>query len=578
MSSPAVNSPPLSLLSTDPSMSKKLIIYSVLTRLWGNPSTRRVPHGTLTENGAGKLSAFTPEALQYIRSLGATHVWFIGLLEHATKTDYSAYGITPDHPDTVKGQAGSPYAVKDYYDIDPDLADDPLRRQEELDALIHRTHEAGLQAVMDFIPNHVARSYHSDACPKGTVDLGATDDSSQAFSPRNNFYYLPDSTLILPLSTSSSPYEEHPARATGNDCFSPRPTICDWYETVKLNYGVDYCGDGGLHADPLPDTWVKMRDILLYWAGRGIDGFRCDMTELVPPEFWAWAIPEIKAHYPEVCFLAEIYQPHRYAGYLQAGFDYLYDKVGVYDYLVALGKGQASATAFTGVRDAVGALQPQMCYFMENHDEQRLASEQVFSSPRLGFLASAVSALSGANPFLLYFGQELGEQGMDEEGFSGRDGRTSIFDYWSLDKLQRLEGGAYTGEGLTPEEQRLLSDYRTLGALSSEGEIATGGYYGLPSTGVDKASVIAFVRYSSEKLYLILANFSEHPAEALLPLSEDFFQAIPWPQGTAFGVVDKLTGEVDYLALTPWAPLSFSLEGHGLRLLELTPLPEALFR
>ena len=219
-----------------------------------------------------------------------------------------------------------------------------------------------------------------------------------------------------------------------------------------------------------------------------------------------------------------------------------------------------------------------MCYFMENHDEQRLASEQVFSSPRLGFLASAVSALSGANPFLLYFGQELGEQGMDEEGFSGRDGRTSIFDYWSLDKLQRLEGGAYTGAGLTPEEQRLLSDYRTLGALSAEAEIATGGYYGLPSTGVDKASVIAFVRYSSEKLYLILANFSEHPAEALLPLSEDFFQAIPWSEGTAFGAVDRLTEEVDYLALTPWAPLSFALEGHGLRLLELTPLPEALFR
>ena len=341
-------------------MQEKIIIYSALTRLWGNKQTTRKPHGSLVENGSGKLRDFTPEALAYIRSLGATHVWYIGLLEHATKTDYNDYGIRPDHPDTVKGEAGSPYAVKDYYDIDPDLAEDPHERQREFDALIERTHRAGLQVLMDFIPNHVARTYHSDACPTGVADLGATDDVQRAFSPSNNFYYLPDQALTLPLSTESSPYREYPARATGNDCFSPYPSISDWYETVKLNYGVDYCGGSDLHADPIPDTWVKMRDILCYWAGRGVDGFRCDMTELVPPAFWAWAIPSVREQYPQILFLAEIYQPHRYGEYLRAGFDYLYDKVGVYDFLIALGKGERNAADFTAVRDAVGGDQAAM--------------------------------------------------------------------------------------------------------------------------------------------------------------------------------------------------------------------------
>ena len=290
-------------------MQEKIIIYSALTRLWGNKQTTRKPHGSLAENGAGKMGDFTPEALAYIRSLGATHVWYIGLLEHATKTNYSCYGIRPDHPDTVKGVAGSPYAVKDYYDIDPDLAEDPHERQGEFDALIERTHRAGLRVLMDFIPNHVARTYHSDTCPTGVEDLGATDDVQRAFSPSNNFYYLPDQALTLPLSTESSPYREYPARATGNDCFSPSPSINDWYETVKLNYGVDYCGGSDLHADPIPDTWVKMRDILCYWAGRGVDGFRCDMTELVPPAFWAWAIPSVREQYPQTLFLAEIISP-----------------------------------------------------------------------------------------------------------------------------------------------------------------------------------------------------------------------------------------------------------------------------
>ena len=551
-------------------MQEKIIIYSALTRLWGNKQTTRKPHGSLVENGSGKLRDFTPEALAYIRSLGATHVWYIGLLEHATKTNYSSYSIRPDHPDTVKGEAGSPYAVKDYYDIDPDLAEDPHERQREFDALIERTHRAGLRVLMDFIPNHVARTYHSDACPTGVEDLGATDDVQRAFSPSNNFYYLPDQALTLPLSTESSPYREYPARATGNDCFSPYPSINDWYETVKLNYGVDYCGGSGLHADPIPDTWVKMRDILCFWAGRGVDGFRCDMTELVPPAFWAWAIPSVREQYPQTLFLAEIYQPHRYGEYLRAGFDYLYDKVGVYDFLIALGKGERNAADFTAVRDAVGGDQAAMCYFTENHDEQRLASDFVFSSARQGFLATAVAALSGGNPLLLYFGQELGEQGMDTEGFSGRDGRTTIFDYWSLDKLQRLEAGHYTTAQLTAEEARLLSDYQRLATCYTDPIIISGAYYGLRPEGEGKAQVLAFVRSTSEGLYLVVANFAPTTAEVSLPLSADFFAVTGHKEGTAYRAIERMTEAVDYLCLTPLASLRFTLTPHALKVYRLT--------
>ena len=551
-------------------MQEKIIIYSALTRLWGNKQTTRKPNGSLAENGSGKMGDFTPEALAYIRSLGATHVWYIGLLEHATKTDYSSYGIRPDHPDTVKGEAGSPYAVKDYYDIDPDLAEDPHERQGEFDALIERTHRAGLRVLMDFIPNHVARTYHSDTCPTGVEDLGATDDVQRAFSPSNNFYYLPDQALTLPLSTESSPYREYPARATGNDCFSPYPSINDWYETVKLNYGVDYCGGSGLHADPIPDTWVKMRDILCYWAGRGVDGFRCDMTELVPPAFWAWAIPSVRARYPETLFLAEIYQPHRYGEYLCAGFDYLYDKVGVYDFLIALGKGERNTADFTAVRDAVGGDQTAMCYFTENHDEQRLASDFVFASARQGFLATAVAALSGGNPLLLYFGQELGEQGMDTEGFSGRDGRTTIFDYWSLDKLQRLEAGHYTTARLTEEEARLLSDYQRLATCYTDPIISSGAYYGLRPEGAGQAQVLAFVRSTPEGLYLVVANFAPTTTEVTLPFSADFFATTGHQEGTAYRATERMTEAVDYLCLTPLAPLRFTLTPHALKVYRLT--------
>ena len=292
----------------------KIVIYQVFPRWFGNTNTQLVKNGSLAQNGVGKFSAFTPKALAAIAELGVSHIWYTGVIEHATKTDYTAYGIRKDHTAIVKGQAGSPYAIKDYYDIDPDLADSVPDRMEEFEALVRRTHEAGMKVIIDFVPNHVARQYFSDRKENYVGDLGDHDNVNKAFDPNNNFYYLPGQTLVLHFDDQDDEdfeYSEFPAKVTGNNCFSATPGINDWYETVKLNYGVDYQNGGACHFSPIPDTWSKMLDILLFWAAKGIDGFRCDMAEMVPVEFWNWAIPRVKQQFP-VIFIAEVYNPDEY--------------------------------------------------------------------------------------------------------------------------------------------------------------------------------------------------------------------------------------------------------------------------
>ena len=330
----------------------KPLIYQIFTRLYTNQNASNVPSGTLEKNGCGKLNDFTAAQLKRIADFGFTHVWFTGLLEHATQTSYEAYGIRPDHPAVVKGRAGSPYAIKDYYDIDPDLATNVPNRMKEFENLVRRTHKAGLKLVIDFVPNHVARQYASDACPEGARDLGADDDTAKAFDPDNNFYYIPGQSLHTGFDTehrSDIPYEEMPAKVTGNDHFDAWPSRNDWYETVKLNYGVDYCAGRQTHFSPVPSTWLKMTDILLFWAKKGVDAFRCDMAEMVPAEFWAYATKRVKEKHPEILFIAEVYNPAEYRRYIGSGFDYLYDKVGLYDTLRGIVCGGLSASCITGV-------------------------------------------------------------------------------------------------------------------------------------------------------------------------------------------------------------------------------------
>lgn len=497
---------------------------------------------------------FHRQGIRRNQKLGATHIWYTGIIEHATQTDYRRYNIQPDHPAIVKGKAGSPYAIKDYYDVDPDLAKDVPERMKEFENLVQRTHRSGLKVIIDFVPNHVARQYHSDMQPDGTSQLGANDDTNYAFSPYNNFYYIPQSELHGQFDmkgAAAEPYKEFPAKATGNNRFDAYPNINDWYETVKLNYGVDYQNGGTCHFNPVPDTWTKMLDILLFWADKNIDGFRCDMAEMVPVEFWEWAIPQVKAKYPALLFIAEVYNPKEYGNYLFCGkFDYLYDKVGLYDTLRAIVCGNESATAITRAWQSLGGIEKRMLNFLENHDEQRIASDFFASNPRKAIPALIVSACMNVNPMMIYFGQEFGELGMDSEGFSGRDGRTTIFDYWSVDTIRRWRnGGKFDGKMLTENQKHLYSVYqRILTLCNEEKAIAQGDFFDLMYANVNgwrfnEHRQYTFLRKFGRDLLLFVVNFDHISADLAINIPSHAFDFLQIPQMDQYQAVDLLTGK-----------------------------------
>jgi glycosidase len=521
-------------------MNDKILIYQVLPRLFGNDNPANIFNGNIEENGCGKLSAFDEKALSEIKAMGITHIWFTGLLEQATQTAYPAYGIRNDHPAVVKGKAGSPYAIKDYYDICPDLAGKVENRMLEFEQLVDRTHRAGMKVIIDFVPNHVAREYHSDVHPEGRPDFGAGDNVHTTFAANNNFYYIPGQVWEpdFSLAAAERAYREYPAKATGNDCFHAHPSSNDWYETVKLNYGVDYLNNRQTHFHPRPDTWNKMADILLFWASKKVDGFRCDMAEMVPVEFWAWAIPLVKASRPEIIFIAEIYNPAQYRNYLSAGqFDYLYDKVGLYDTLRDVVTGTQAASRITACWQAVDDIQTKMLNFLENHDEQRIASAFFAGDPRKALPALVVSAMMNKNPFMLYCGQELGEPGMDKEGFSGGDGRTTIFDYWSVQSIRNWRNrGRFDGKLLTNEQKNLRNYYlRVLQLCHTNAAIRYGLFYDLMYVNWDNpdfnpAKQFAFMRYHENELLLIVSNFDSTDVSVRLFLPAavfDYFKISP---------------------------------------------------
>ena len=558
----------------------KIILYQIFTRLFGNDNTQCIPNGSIEQNGCGKLANFTPEALAAIKKLGTTHVWYTGIIEHATQTDYSQLGIRPDHKATVKGKAGSPYAIKDYYDIDPDLATNIPNRMKEFTQLVKRTHNAGLKMIIDFVPNHVARCYHSDAKPKNVVDLGEKDDTSLFFSPKNNFYYLPGTTLGGEVDWQD--YTESPARATGNNRFDAYPSRNDWYETVKLNYGVNYLEGERTDFYPFPSTWLKMRDILLFWAKKGVDGFRCDMAEMVPFQFWGWVIPIVKEKYPHIIFIAEVYNTWEYYNYVKHGkFDYLYDKVGLYDTLIGIIRHQQSATDITRTWQNLGELREHMLHFMENHDEQRLASDFIVGHGRPALPAMLVSATIDTCPTMVYFGQELGERGMDEEGFSGRDGRTTIFDYWSVDTLRRWhDGGTFSGKDLN-EGERNLQDYysRLLHIARDEKAISEGNFFDLMYVNPHTADFnphrhYAFLRKHKNELLLIVANFDEWETQVAVNIPTDAFNYFELPTLDSIKATELLSGETLELLLTSYAPVRLTLPGHSGVIVKFT-LPES---
>ena len=525
-----------------------MVVYQVFTRLFGNKVNANIPGGTLEQNGSAKMNDIDAKVLRFVRYMGVTHVWYTGVVRHATETDYSAYGIPRQHPDIVKGKAGSPYAIADYYDVDPDLAEDVNRRMEEFEALVERTHQAGMKVIIDFVPNHVARQYQSICKPKGVKDLGEDDNPDMGFSPHNNFYYCTGQPFVSPEVPST--YQEFPAKATGNDCFGNAPSQNDWYETVKLNYGVDYmAGESpltshlggeqrgiGSCSSPLggdkrgASTWHQMLDILLFWAAKGIDGFRCDMVFMVPLDFWRWAIPQVKAQYPDLSFIGEIYDPAIYRSFISSGFDYLYDKVGMYDCIRDITCGYRRAADITWQWQATDDIRNHMLYFLENHDEQRIASDFFAGDARKGIPGVLVSALFGRNPFMFYAGQELGERGMDREGFSGRDGRTTIFDYWHVESLDH---GYFHRRKLTTDEKALMLEYQKILLLKErEKALSLGDTFDLMYVNQHIGNrLFAFLRKYGKELMLVVANFSDEEVETDVNIPRHAMEVMDIPEG-----------------------------------------------
>ena len=594
--------------STPPSMKKKEVVYQVFTRLFGNINTTNKPWGTIEVNGVGKFADFSKKALAEIKDLGVTHIWYTGVPHHAVINDYTAYGISNDDPDVVKGRAGSPYAVKDYYNVNPDLATDPSKRLEEFKQLIQRTHDAGLKVIIDIVPNHVARNYEGLINPEGVEDFGASDDTSKEYDVNNNFYYIPGEPFkvpewqdgYLPLGgdrnrLTDSRFEEVPAKWTGNGSRLAQPHFNDWYETVKINYGIRPDGTKDFEELPeeyrqkdhkahyefwkdktLPDSWHKFKDITQYWLDFGVDGFRFDMAEMVPVEFWSYLNSNIKMKNPDAFLLAEVYNPSLYRAYIHQGkMDYLYDKVELYDSIKHIMKGYGWTDHIPVVQKRMTDIEHHMLHFLENHDEQRIASSDFVGNAQLGKPAMVVSATISTSPTMIYFGQEVGEPAAEDAGF-GSPTRTSIFDYIGVPHHQRwVNNKKFDGGQLSEEEKSLRESYKRLLNFTINSEALMGEYqethfYNKDNTEGYDHRVLSYVRWSADEKLIILSNFDEHKSYSFeFKIPEDVTDKWLLADGE-YPLTEELYGAVQKKMSV--------IHGQGKIQIELEPLQSYIFK
>lgn len=526
-------------------LKKKTVVYQVFTRLFGNTNTTNKPWGTIEENGVGKFNDFTDKALTEIKNLGVTHIWYTGVPHHDVIRDYTKFGISDDDPDVVKGRAGSPYAVKDYYNVNPDLAVNVDNRLQEFEALIERSHKNELKVIIDIVPNHVARNYQSASNPEGTKDFGADDDKTVVYDVNNNFYYTPSEPFkvpeflngYLPLGgeknvSSDKKFDENPAKWTGNGSRSPKPSFYDWYETVKVNYGVSPKGKKDFDELPIgfenedykkhfafwqdktvPSSWVKFKDITLYWIEKGVDGFRYDMAEMVPVEFWSFMNSAIKMKNPDAFLLAEVYNPKMYRDYIRKGkMDYLYDKVQLYDTLKHIMQGHGLTDNVPPIQEGLKDIEHNMMHFLENHDEQRIASPEFAGNADKAKPAMVVSTTISTAPTMVYFGQEFGEDGSEKAGF-GTPSRTSIFDYIGVPSLQRWMNNKQFDGGQSTKEELVLRDfYKRLLNFTINSDALMGDYEDLhqlnrKNTQNYNSKILSFARWSENEKLIIVSNF-----------------------------------------------------------------------
>lgn len=592
----------------EPPMKKKTVVYQVFTRLFGNTNTTNKPWGTLEENGVGKFADFTDKALKEIKDLGITHIWYTGVPHHALINDYTAYGISNDDPDVVKGRAGSPYAVKDYYNVNPDLAMDPAKRLEEFKALVQRTHNAGMKVIIDIVPNHVARNYESTTNPEGTKDFGADDDTTKEYDVNNNFYYIQGERFkvpewqdgYLPLGGGANPladskFEEYPAKWTGNGSRLAQPRFNDWYETVKVNYGIRPDGTNDFEELPeeyrqknyqahyefwkdktLPDSWHKFRDIAIYWLDLGVDGFRFDMAEMVPVEFWSYLNSHIKMKNPEAFLLAEVYNPGLYRDYIHKGkMDYLYDKVELYDSIKHIMQGYGWTDHVPVVQKGLADIEHHMLHFLENHDEQRISSPEFVGNAEMGKPAMVVSATISTSPTMIYFGQEVGEPGAEDAGF-GKPSRTSIFDYVGVPNHQRwMNHKKFDGVQLSEKEKDLREFYKRLLNFTIQSDALMGEYqeihfYNKDNTENYDHRVLSYVRWSDREKLIVVTNFDAQKSYAFeLKLPQDVVAKWELEEGQ-YPLQEMLYGKVEKEL--------FVKDGQGKVHLELEPLQSYIFK
>ncbi|MFH6967084.1 alpha-amylase family glycosyl hydrolase [Flavobacterium sp. FlaQc-28] len=547
----------MSEVKEENSKEHKVVVYQVFTRLFGNINKTNKPWGTIEENGVGKFNDFTDKALHEIKDLGVTYIWYTGVPHHALVGDYTAYGISNDDPEVVKGRAGSPYAVKDYYNVNPDLAVNPANRLQEFDNLITRTHKAGLKLIIDIVPNHIARKYEGKNNPEGVRDFGADDDANVEYKRDNNFYYIPKAHFEIPdgdipLNGEKNPmvdgfFDENPAKWTGNGSRKVKPDQNDWYETVKVNYGVRPDGTKDFPELPagfdqksyqehfafwqdkdVPDSWKKFKDIALYWTAKGVDGFRYDMAEMVPYEFWSYMNSSIKMNNPNAFLLAEVYNPNEYRNYIRLGkMDYLYDKVETYDKLKDIIRGKSSPDGLSDIQKGMADIEHHMLHFLDNHDEQRLASPEFAGTPEKGKPLMVVSTTLSTSPTMIYFGQEVGEAGNEDAGF-GKRSRTSIFDYIGVPNHQKwMNDGKFDGGQLSDSEKTLRDFYKRLLNFSLKSSALMGSFQEIQS--VNRQSTVnydefiySFVRWSENQKLVVIANFSsEKTSEFELKIPAD---------------------------------------------------------
>jgi len=554
---------------------KKEVVYQVFTRLFGNKNTTNKPWGTIEENGVGKFNDFTDKALKEIKDLGVSSIWYTGVPHHALVRDYTSIGISNDDPEVVKGRAGSPYAVKDYYNVNPDLAVNPANRLQEFEALIARTHKAGMKVIIDIVPNHIARKYEGKSNPKGIKDFGADDDVSVEYKRDNNFYYIPNTRFEIPdagkpLNGESNPlidgkFEEFPAKWTGNGSRLAKPDKNDWYETVKVNYGIRPDGSKDFPELPagfdtksyqehfdfwkdknVPNSWIKFRDIALYWTAKGVDGFRYDMAEMVPVEFWSYMNSAIKVKNPDAFLMAEVYNPNEYRNYIRLGkMDYLYDKVETYDHLKAVIQEKTWPDGLTDIQHRMTDIEHHMLKFLDNHDEQRLASPEFAGTPEKGKPLMVVSATISTAPTMIYFGQEVGEAGNENAGF-GTHSRTSIFDYIGVPNHQRwMNGGKFDGGQLSQGEKELRDFYKRLLNFSINSSALMGNFQEIQTAnrnitpGYDIA-IYSYTRWSDTQKLIVVTNFySLASSNFELRIPADIIQKWNLKDGT-YTITDQL--------------------------------------